>query len=124
MKSRNTKQKILLSDMSSSMTGFFTAEDLLAKVKKSNKNIGIATIYRFLNERVSAGALHSYICNRKSLYSNSSNNHSHYTCEKCGKVTHIEIKNIDFLKKNIPGDVCHFQIDVHGMCDGCSKKNK
>jgi len=109
------------------MDGFFTAEDILEKVQKSNRNISIATVYRFLNERMSVfpdGILHSYTCNRKSVYSTSKNNHSHYTCEKCGKIKHIEIKNIDFLKKSIPGTICHFQIDAHGICDECARKNK
>ena len=50
------------------------------------------------------------------------NNHSHFICEKCGIKKHIDIKNIDFIKKNIPGSICHFQVDVTGVCDKCILK--
>jgi Fe2+ or Zn2+ uptake regulation protein len=129
MKSRNTKQKELLQDISKDMTGFFTAEDLLASASKQMQHLGIATIYRFLSDACKCGMLHSYTCNRKTVYSNNhdSANHSHYTCEKCGKVVHIDmtkisknmILNIDQMKKSVPGTICHFQIEVHGVCDRC-----
>jgi len=125
IKKRNTKQKELLISSLSNIDNFFTAEDLLKKIQKtslSSRSIGIATIYRFLNEIKSEGKLHSYTCDRKTIYSNQKNNHSHYICEKCKKVAHIKIDNIDFIKNNIPGSICHFQVEVYGVCDSCLKK--
>jgi Fe2+ or Zn2+ uptake regulation protein len=123
IKKRNTKQKELLLNSLSDINIFFTAEDLLNKVQKTTPSIGIATIYRFLNEIKSEGKLHSYTCDRKTIYSNQKNNHSHYICEKCKKISHIKIDNIDFIKNNIPGSICHFQIEVYGVCDSCLKKS-
>jgi Fur family peroxide stress response transcriptional regulator len=124
MKSRNTIQKELLLELSDSFNSFFDAEELLEKAQKNmkGKNIGIATVYRFLSEATKNGNLHSYTCDRRTIYSNNSNNHSHFICEKCHKKIHINISNIDFIKKNIPGSICHFQIDVTGICNSCNKK--
>ncbi|HYD02672.1 MAG TPA: transcriptional repressor [Alphaproteobacteria bacterium] len=122
MKSRNTKQKEQLAEASLKFSSMFTAEELLEKAQKDIKNLGIATVYRFLNDSVKNGSLHSYTCDRKTIYSNHQNNHSHFICEKCGKKMHIDIKNIDFIKKNIPGSICHFQVDVSGVCDNCRNK--
>jgi len=121
-KSRQTKQKSLLEKELSNLDSFFTAEDLHNKAK--NNNIGMATVYRLLRELKNKGRLHSYICDRKSIYSKSKSNHCHFTCQKCGKVVHMKIDSLDFLKKNIYGEICHFQIDVEGICEGCQNKKK
>jgi Fe2+ or Zn2+ uptake regulation protein len=123
MKSRNTKQKELLQKELEHMTGFFSAEDFYKNISKKLQNIGIATIYRFLNEKVQNRQLHSYYCDKRAVYSTSKNNHCHYICQKCGKKQHVDIKNIDSLKKSIKGSICHFQIDVYGVCEDCLKQN-
>lgn len=105
----------------SKFEGFFTAEDLFDKVKQHDKKIGIATIYRFLKDLRGKGGLHSYLCDRKTVYSRGKNNHCHFICQKCGKIKHLDVKSIDFLK--IKEQVCHFQIDVHGICKECLVKS-
>jgi len=122
IRKRNTRQKELLLSLVSNIRVFFTAEDIFKKIQKTHPSIGIATIYRFLNEIKSAGLIHSYTCNRKTIYSNHEHNHSHFICEKCGKLQHINIKNMDFIKTAIPGTICHFQIEVYGICELCKKK--
>ena len=119
MISRQTKQKTLIEEEIGRFNSFFTAEELFRAIHQKDKSIGMATIYRSLNVHVHNQKIHNYICNRKTLYSSHSKNHCHFICEKCGKTTHIDIKNIDFLKKNIAGTVCHFQIDVSGVCELC-----
>jgi len=123
MKSRNTRQKDLLQNELENMIGFFSAEDFHQIMIKKMSSIGIATVYRFLNETVKSSRLHSYYCDKRAVYSNSKNNHCHYICQKCGKIQHVDIKNIDNIKKSIKGFICHFQIDVYGLCEDCMKKN-
>ena len=121
VKSRQTKQKELLNEEVKHMDSFFTAEDVFAKINKKDKKLGIATIYRFLRNLVDTGQIHSYICNRKTIYSLDKESHCHFTCEKCKKVSHIEINSLDFIKNRINGSICHFQIDVFGTCSDCKK---
>jgi Fur family ferric uptake transcriptional regulator len=121
MKSRNTKQKEVLSIELDAMRGFFNAEEFHFLAKKKIPHIGIATVYRFLNERVSERRLHSYLCDKRTIYSNSRNSHCHYICQECGKKQHIDIKDIGNIKKSIKGTICHFQIDIYGICEDCKK---
>jgi Fe2+ or Zn2+ uptake regulation protein len=123
-KTRNTKQKEALQKELDKLTNFFTAEQLLEKAKKQNKKIGIATIYRFLKEQKRNATIHSYTCNRKIVYSKKESSHCHFICKKCGKITHFQIKSIDFLKQEIKAEICHFQIDVTGKCEECSQPPK
>lgn len=100
-------------------SSFFNAEELHQKVAK--KNIGLATIYRFLKERENQGEVHAYICNKRRIYSLGKKNHTHFSCESCNKVAHLHLKNVDFLD-SIPEKICHFQIDITGICALCSRK--
>jgi Fur family ferric uptake transcriptional regulator len=123
-KSRKTKQKELIQSEISSIASFFTADELFEKIKKKDANIGIATVYRFLKDLRKKKELHSYICERKMIYSREKNNHCHFICQKCDRITHFNIDKIDFLKTKIKGEICHFQIDVHGVCSECLQRNK
>ena len=118
-KSRRTKQKELIQSEILNFDSFFTADDLYDKIKEKDHNIGIATVYRFLKNLRRKKELHSYICNRKMIYSRDKNNHCHFICQRCNKIIHFSIDKIDFLKTKINGDICHFQIDVYGYCKGC-----
>lgn len=119
---RKTKQKLLIKEEINRFDKFFTAEELLNRVKKTNKKISIATIYRFLKDLRLRKELHSYLCDRKTIYSKEKNNHCHFICQKCGETAHFEIKNLGFLKNKFKGNICHFQVDIYGVCDKCFKK--
>ena len=121
-KSRQTIQKTHLESALNYIQGFFTAEEFHKSALKKSPHLGLATIYRFLNDAVSNRRLHSYICDKKTVYSTNSSSHCHYICQTCGKKEHINITDIGSIKKNIKGTICHFQIDVAGVCEECIKK--
>lgn len=116
-KSRNTKQKEILVSELEKMRYFFSAEELHKKSKAKDNNIGIATVYRFLKELKRKSRIYSYICDRKTIYSKADKSHCHYVCEKTGKVSHFEIKSLDFLKGKIPGSITSFQLEIKGVCN-------
>lgn len=124
-KKRLTKQKELIQKELDSIESFFSAEELFEKVMHKDSSIGIATIYRFLNELKKDNHIFSYKCDRRTIYSKRAKSHCHFICEKTGKVTHFSIDSLDFLKDKIPGSINSFQIEVMGVCDkhlGLSKK--
>jgi Fe2+ or Zn2+ uptake regulation protein len=121
-KIRQTKQKWLLEKKLKGQNKLFTAEDLFDEVKKENKKIGIATIYRFLKDNSKKYNIHSYDCNRRKIYSIKTNNHCHFKCEKCKKIEHFNIEELGFLKNKLKGDICHFQIDISGVCEKCKNE--
>jgi len=120
--SRKTKQKELLQGEVKKFSSFFTAEELFAKASKKDAKLGIATVYRFLGELVTRRAVHSYTCERKTIYSFDEQSHCHFICERCGKKEHLTINSLDFIKSKIKGVICHFQIDVSGICQRCKEQ--
>jgi Fe2+ or Zn2+ uptake regulation protein len=118
---RQTMQKGMLRAEIGNKKSFFSAEDIYKKIKEKDSRLGIATVYRFLKGLRKNNKIHSYVCDRKTIYSFSEQNHCHFLCQKCGKTTHIRIDSIDFLRKNFRGSICHFQINVEGVCEKCVK---
>ncbi|PIN80506.1 hypothetical protein COV13_03430 [Candidatus Woesearchaeota archaeon CG10_big_fil_rev_8_21_14_0_10_32_9] len=119
--SRNTKQKELIKNELDSINTFFSAEELHSRVKKKDETIGIATIYRYINELKGKGEVFSYVCDRRNIYSKGQKSHCHFMCEKTGKIIHFEINNLDFLKNKIPGSIKSFQLEVKGICRECQE---
>ncbi len=117
--SRNTRQKEIITEEVDKFDRFFNSQELFDRVKKKDSKIGIATVYRVLKDLKTKHRLHSYTCDRRTIYSKEKKSHCHFTCEKCGKVSHIDVDNFNFLKKNVEGNVCHVQIDVTGVCEKC-----
>ena len=113
MKSRQTKQKEILDATITNMDSFFTASELHQKALEKDAGIGIATVYRFLQDAVTNKTLHSYICDRKGVYSKTKQ-HCHFIDEETQEVHHFHIENIDFLKKYVPGKISSFSIEVKG----------
>ncbi|OGY43319.1 MAG: hypothetical protein A2729_05360 [Candidatus Buchananbacteria bacterium RIFCSPHIGHO2_01_FULL_39_14] len=122
LKTRFTSQKVILESEVEDFTSFFTAEELHGKIRRSFPKIGIATIYRYLKSAVERGEVHSFQCERRAIYSTNSKNHCHFYCEVCGEKKHITLQNIGALQKGIRGKMCHFQIDVVGICEECLRK--
>ncbi|PIZ52430.1 transcriptional repressor [Candidatus Woesearchaeota archaeon CG_4_10_14_0_2_um_filter_33_13] len=123
MKNRNTKQKETILSIVNQINTFFTAEDLYNLIKKKDKNVSLATVYRFLNKFKEEGEVYSYLCDRKTVYSKEKKSHCHFICENSGQIIHFEIDNIDFLKNKIPGKITSFQLEVKGICEDCCKKD-
>jgi Fur family transcriptional regulator, ferric uptake regulator len=120
---RMTKQKRIIAEELDTFNTFFSADELHDRVRERDPGVGKATVYRYLKEIRGSHHLHSYHCNRRIVYSREQSNHSHFTCQKCGRVIHFEVDSIDFLAGKIKGNICHFQIDVSGICDECLARN-
>ncbi len=116
---RSTRQKKSLQAELDRIDTFFTAEELHKRAMKKDNQVGIATIYRFLNELKKEGRLYSYLCGRRTVYSKENRSHCHFVCERTGKIIHFDIDSLDFLKDKIPGDIKSFQLEVRGYCKDC-----
>ncbi len=101
------------------MTTFFDAYEFHSRISGKDLHLGIATVYRFLNDIEKKGEIHSYLCENRKIYSLNKNNHIHFTCEECGGKKHLPLKNVHFLKEIVTGEICHFQIDIKGICREC-----
>lgn len=119
-KSRNTHQKEIIGEDILAEKDFFSAEELHRRAQKRDKQIGIATVYRFLREAKETDNIYAYECEGRTVYSTTKKDHCHFVCKKCGKTVHFNVSSIDFLKKKLDCDVTQFQILVEGFCKNCA----
>ena len=124
-KTRNTRQKELIAGEIATREVLFTAEELHLQIQRKHPKIGLATIYRSLHELSASGSIHRFRHGRTVVYSSRTNSDAHFTCERCGQTVHIDVSSLD-LSKAISAksgrSICHFQLDVFGICESCRKK--
>lgn len=104
----------------------FEAEDLLFKLRRDDKNVSRATIYRTLELLVNSGQLRKLdFGDGYSVYevSHGSSHHSHLYCRHCGKVEEFSNDEMEQLQEEICEDrdfePLEFSQKIYGYCSNC-----
>lgn len=130
----NTKQKEhilnLLIENSSVHT---TAGDIANYLRKQGTPVGIATIYRYLDQLAEDGIIRKYTIDNKTgaCYQymgekSKCREHFHLKCLKCEKLFHVECSYLSELDKHILSHheftIDHTKTVLYGYCKECSEK--
>lgn len=129
----NTKQKerilnILIENSSVHTTAGHIAQCLQAQ----GTPVGIATIYRYLDQLADDGIIRKYTIDNKTgaCYQyigekKECKEHFHLKCVKCGRLFHVECEYLSSLDKHILSHhgftVDHTKTVLYGYCDKCSE---
>ncbi len=126
----NNKQSIL--NYIINYNSCFSAQELYNLMKNNNVNIGLTTIYRYLDELVSNNKLKKFFSEKNIAYYQyldecDSQNHFYLKCNNCDKVIHIDCEHIDIFSKHII-EKHDFLIDknnlfIAGICEECRKRD-
>ena len=127
-KKYNTEQrKKLLQYLIDNKNKYISAEDIEKYVEKEKINIGLTTIYRFLNSLEEQGKLRVDLKEHTKYYqyiSDECENHYHLKCKKCGQITHLDCEELEEIKDHILKEH-KFNIDskfeIYGLCNKCYK---
>ncbi len=100
-----------------------TAEEILAGVRRTIPGVGLATVYRNLDQLVSEGRLSRTIHGGVARYDAEVGAHHHFTCERCGEVSNVEVTiPRELIRSAVPRSVGLVQsasIDFRGVCRRC-----
>lgn len=128
----NTKQKEhilkLLIENSSSHT---TAGYISSCLQSQGTPVGIATIYRYLDQLADEGVIRKYTIDNKTgaCYQyigekQECREHFHLKCVKCEKLFHVECDYLSDLEKHIHSHhgftIDHTKTVLYGCCKDCS----
>jgi Fur family ferric uptake transcriptional regulator len=108
--------------------GHFEAEELLIDMRKSNKRVSKATIYRTLSLLVNSGLLREVIFGEKHAHYEhvyGHEHHEHLVCIGCGKIIEFTDERIEKFQE----EICianKFKAESHkfqimGYCVDCAK---
>ena len=103
-----------------------TADELLAKIRKTHPDFSRATLYRNLSTFVEKGDIQK-VCVKNSVdrYELGCDSHYHLVCENCGKIENINLPNpLKTPPKLMDFDVNTHELTFYGVCPKCKAKRK
>jgi Fur family transcriptional regulator, peroxide stress response regulator len=122
----NTKQKTAIKKFLKNTVSHPTAERIYQQVKKDIPGIALGTIYRNLKLMKENGEVTEIItASRKARYDGKTDEHYHFTCDKCGQIIDLD-ETIDskiqtIIAKNTGLKVTHLNLEFNGLCKDCQK---
>ena len=124
IKTRNTSQKQLILEAISHLE-HPTCEEIYAEVLKQDDSIGRATVFRNVKTLTDNKQLVKIVVPKGALrYDMSLKKHSHFICDRCGKVLDIfYLPNIDIPKSNLY-EIDGYSLIFTGLCKECKKKER
>lgn len=126
--SYHTKQKEKIMDVIQNYHHEFTIKDLYQEM---NQEIGLTTIYRFVDKLVEDGSLEKFISKDNITYYQyleqcEEENHFYLKCKVCGNMIHVDCDCIEDLSHHIWKDhqfrPSKEHIIINGTCVSCSRK--
>ena len=108
-----------------------SAEEIFKVLIEKGEEIGIATVYRVLNQFDDAGLVerHHFEGGKSVFELSNRKHHDHLVCLKCGVVIEFEDEIIEQRQKEIAArhnmTLTNHSLYLYGVCtDGCEKFNK
>ena len=120
-----TEQRLAILESLSQGRAHVTAQEVFENVKRKHRNIGFATVYRFLRDmsekkfltEVRMGGLPA----RYEITPRA--HHDHLTCTECGKIIEFENRDIEQLQvlvaRNNGFHLTGHVLELYGICPDC-----
>lgn len=108
-------------------------QQLTLKLEKTLNNVNLASVYNTIDLLLKEHIISSNTFDGKNIwYELSTNKSVHVKCDSCRAIEHVsndKIENIDFnvfrdLILNNNQQLEHVKIELHVICEQCSKKKK
>ena len=111
---KTTQQRELIVDHFLRCRDHISIDELLSRVRKRNKRVGYATVYRTLKLLVDCGlALQRQFGDGQARYEVCGEHHDHLICTKCGLILEFEDDEIERLQEKIAVRLGGFAVIRH-----------
>jgi len=105
-----------------------SVEELYNAVKRVNRKIGYATVYRTMKLLTECGlAVERHFRDGEARYESvaEGHHHDHLICERCGKIVEFEEERIDALQAEVARRLgfrfTGSKIELYGVCRDCQR---
>ena len=123
-----TRERRLIMDEVFSRDGHLEADEVYFRLRKGNKDVSRATVYRTLGLLVDSGLVRKVYLGEDHIHYEHTFGHTHHdhlVCLKCGKVIEFSDKNIEKLQSSVCQEngfkeLSH-TVQIFGYCKGCRK---
>ncbi|HUJ18577.1 MAG TPA: transcriptional repressor [Nitrospirota bacterium] len=126
---KSTSQRDTIFNIFAKARQHLSADELYARVKKSNPGIGYATVYRTLRLLAEAGLAEE--CRfedgfSRFEYKDTDTHHDHLICTRCGKIIEFENESIEALQHDVAREnrfkVQSHKMEIYGLCAVCQQQ--
>lgn len=117
-----TRQREVIVDQFLRCTDHVSVDELLARVRRRQKRVGHATVYRTLKLLVESGlAMERQFGDGQARYEVAGDHHDHLICTKCGLILEFEDDEIEALQDKIAQRLGNFSVirhrhELYGLC--------
>ena len=124
MDRRNTKQRQIILDAVRSRRDHPNAEQIYEQIKEDNPKISLGTVYRNLAVLADEGKILQIKLPAADRFDLTAAQHNHFVCEKCGKVTDIDLDEVrpQAFRTEAGYVVRAHQTIYMGLCPDCAKE--
>lgn len=124
---RHTAQRTAILDTLAGTEEFVSAQELHATLRADGGTIGLATVYRTLQELVTAGELDTVRKdNGEVLYRQCAviRHHHHLVCRTCGRTEEVEAPQVEAWARSVAAEhgytELNHDVELFGLCPACS----
>ncbi len=126
---KNTQQRKDIIDAFLELQGrHLTIDQLLEACRKTNPNIGYATVYRTLKLLVEAGIAEQrqFQSGQSQFELESDHHHDHLICTQCDQIIEFENENIESLQEQVAKEfgfvLTTHKMILYGVCADCKNE--
>lgn len=127
---KSTRQRDRILDIFVSAGRHLSAEELYLLIKRTDKGIGYATVYRTLKLLSDAGMAHERRFEdgiTRFEYNAAEGHHDHLICNRCGRIIEFENEQIEELQRAVARKnkfkVSSHKLELYGFCEECQKNS-
>ncbi|MDQ1632661.1 MAG: Fur family transcriptional regulator, ferric uptake regulator [Frankiaceae bacterium] len=126
-RARSTRQGVAVESLLEASSGFRSAQDLHAELRRRGDAVGLTTVYRHLQSLVDGGSVDMLrTVDGEALYRQcaDSRHHHHLVCRRCGTAVEVSGQAVErwagaVAREHGFTDVDH-TVEVVGTCGECS----
>lgn len=126
---RMTRQKAAVRALLDDLDDFRSAQELHELLTERGERVGLATVYRNLQQLTEAGQVDVVRIGDENLYrACEPHHHHHLVCRSCGRTVEFSGDYLERLAKELGAeyhftDVTH-TLELFGLCESCAKERE
>ena len=122
---KTEQKKLILDYLIKNEDRFVNVEDIMNDLKKNKQDVGLTTIYRFLNNLEKNNSVRTEVREHTKYYQyvpSDTIKHLFLKCKNCGEAMNLECEEFESINEHIKKEH-NFRLDyntiIYGTCDKC-----